>query len=231
MRRLYQISLLFLFCAFCWSPGDAQEISDSDLFTIGRLKYDGGGDWYSDPSSLPNLLKFLQQETGIPTAAREVVVAPSDRAIFNYPYLYMTGHGRITFSKEDAANLRRHLTSGGFLHVDDNYGLDQHFRREIKKVFPDAELQELPYSHPIYHSHFDFPNGPPKIHEHDGKPAQGLGIFYEGRLVVYYTYESDLGDGWEDPDVHKDPEEVRLQALKMGVNIIVYALRRFESAS
>ena len=231
MRRLNQISLLFLFCAFCWSPAESQEIAAGDLFTIGRLKYDGGGDWYSDPSSLPNLLKFLQQETGIPTAAREVVVAPSDRAIFNYPYLYMTGHGRITFSKEDAANLRRHLTSGGFLHVDDNYGLDQHFRREIKKVFPDAELQELPYSHPIYHSHFDFPNGPPKIHEHDGKPAQGLGIFYEGRLVVYYTYESDLGDGWEDPDVHKDPEEVRLQALKMGVNIIVYALRRFESAS
>jgi hypothetical protein len=211
-------------------PASAQEQTAGSLFTIGRLKYDGGGDWYSDPTSLPNLLEFLQQETGIPAATREAVVEPSDRAIFNYPYLYMTGHGRITFSEEDAANLRRHLTSGGFLHVDDNYGLNEHFRREIKKVFPDRELQEVPFSHPIYHCHFDFPNGPPKIHEHDGKPPQGFGIFDQGRLVVYYTYESDLGDGWEDPDVHGDPEEVRLQAQKMGVNIIIYALRRYELA-
>jgi hypothetical protein len=195
------------------------------------LKYDGGGDWYSDPTSLPNLLKFFKEQTGVPAVDREAVVEPSDPAIFNYPYLYLTGHGRIDFSEEDARNLRRHLTSGGFLHVDDNYGLDQHFRREIKKVFPDKELKEVPFSHPIYHSFFDFPNGPPKIHEHDGKPPQGFGIFYEGRLVVYYTYESDLGDGWEDPEVHGDPEEVRMQALKMGVNIIVYALQRFEETA
>jgi len=208
-------------------PLQAQETQSWERFTIGRLKYDGGGDWYSDPSSLPNLLKFVSDHTGIPCTEHEAVVEPSSRDLFNYPYLYMTGHGRITFSEEDAANLRRHLTSGGFLHVDDNYGLDEHFRREIKKVFPDQELQEVPYSHPIYHCFFDFPSGPPKIHEHDGKPAQGFGIFYEGRLVVYYTYQSDVGDGWEDPDVHHDPEEVRLQALKMGTNIIVYALSRF----
>ena len=208
----------------------SQSDQEGDLFTIGRLKYGGGGDWYSDRSSLPNLLKFLNQETGIPVAAREVVVEPSERAIFNYPYLYLTGHGRITFSDEDVKHLRRHLTSGGFLHVDDNYGLDEHFRREIKKVFSKIPLQEIPFSHPIYSAHFNFPTGPPKVHEHDGKPPQGFGIVYEGQLVVYFTYESDLGDGWEDPDVHGDPEEVRLQALKMGVNIIIYALRRFELA-
>jgi hypothetical protein len=202
-----------------------------DVFTIGRLKYAGGGDWYSNPSSLPNLLKFLREQTGLPTAEGEIVAEASDPAIFNTPYLYMNGHGRITFSDQDAANLRRFLTSGGFLHADDNYGMDEHFRREIKKVFPDLELQEVPYSHPIYHCFFDFPNGPPKIHEHDGKPAQGFGIFHQGQLVVYYTYQSDLGDGWEDPDVHHDPEEVRLQALKMGVNIIMYALRRSEFAT
>jgi hypothetical protein len=206
----------------------AQDTPDLHLFTIGRIKYDGGGDWYSDPTSLPNLLSFFHQETGIAAAVREVVIEPSDPEIFNYPYLYLTGHGRITFTDAEAANLRQHLTAGGFLHVDDNYGLDEHFRREIKKVFPKSDLVELPYSHPIYHSFFDFPGGLPKIHEHDKKPPRGFGIFHEGHLVVYYTHESDLGDGWEDTDVHNDPEEVRLQALKMGVNIIVYALQRFE---
>jgi hypothetical protein len=206
----------------------AQDNPGLDLFTIGRIKYAGGGDWYSDPSSLPNLLEYFSRETGIPVAKNEVVVEPSDPAIFNLPYLYLTGHGRITFSNEDAANLRRHLTSGGFLHVDDNYGLDEHFRREIKKVFPNEQWQEIPFSHPIYHSYIEFPGGLPKIHEHDKKPPQGFGIFYEGQMVVFYTYESDLGDGWEDPDVHNDPEAVRLQALQMGVNIIIYALRRYE---
>ncbi|TKJ41712.1 hypothetical protein CEE37_03860 [candidate division LCP-89 bacterium B3_LCP] len=205
----------------------AQEAPDLDVFTIGRIKYGGGGDWYSDPSALPNLLGFLEQETGIKAAEREVPVEPSDRAIFNLPYLYLTGHGNVKFTDEEAANLRRHLTSGGFLHVDDNYGLDEHFRREIKKVFPNARLEEIPYSHPIFHSHFDFANGLPKIHEHDNMPPQGFGIFYEGEMVLFYTYECDLGDGWEDPDVHHDPEEVRIKALKMGVNIIVYALQRF----
>ncbi|MBU0517658.1 DUF4159 domain-containing protein [bacterium] len=214
------ISLLVL-------PAYSQDKQQWERFTIARLKYDGGGDWYADPSSLPNLLEFAANQTGIPCAEREAIVEPSSREIFNYPYLYLTGHGRITFSAEDAANLRRHLTAGGFLHVDDNYGLDEHFRREIKKVFPDQVLQEVPFSHEIYHSHFDFPAGPPKIHEHDKKPPQGFGIFYEERMVVYYTYESDLGDGWEDPDVHNDPEAVRLQALRMGTNLVVYALSRF----
>jgi hypothetical protein len=209
----------------------AQDVVDLNVFTIGRIKYDGGGDWYSDPTSLPNLLAFFQKETGIQAAPREVIVEPSNPEIFNYPYLYLTGHGRITFSDEEAANLRQHLTAGGFLHVDDNYGLDEHFRREIKKVFPKDDLVELPYSHSIYHSFFDFPNGPPKIHEHDKKPPQGFGIVHEGNLVVYYTYESDLGDGWEDSDVHDDPEDIRLQALRMGVNIIVHSLRRFEGAN
>ncbi len=205
-----------------------EESLRADLFTIGRLKYDGGGDWYGNPSSLPNLLEFLARQAGIPSAQKETVVAPNDRELFNLPYLYMNGHGRVSFSAEEAAQLRRHLTSGGFLHADDNYGLDESFRQEIKKVFPELELQEVPYSHPIYHSFFDFPHGPPKVHEHDGKPAQGFGIFYQGQLVVYYTYQSDLGDGWEDAEVHHDPEEVRLAALKMGVNIIEYALRRNE---
>lgn len=231
MPRRSFIILALLLLTFAGGSSFSQTAEKDDLFSIGRLKYDGGGDWYCDPTSLPNLLKFLRQQTGIPAAAAETAVAPSDPAIFNFPYLYLTGHGRITFSDEDAAQLRRHLTSGGFLHVDDCYGLDEHFRREIKKIFPDAELQEVPYSHPIYHSFYDFPNGPPKVHEHDKKPAQGFGIFYQGQLVVYYTYQSDLGDGWEDPDVHRDPEVVRLQALKMGVNVIVYALRRNEFAA
>lgn len=226
MKRITLLFLAISLPAARLTPAPAQMTTSGELFTIGRIKYDGGGDWYCDPSSLPNLLKFLHEQTGIPTAEKDVAVAPTDQALFNYPYLYMSGHGRITFSDEDAVQLRRHLTSGGFLHVDDNYGLDEHFRREIKKVFPDQELQEVPYSHPIYHSFFNFPEGPPKVHEHDGKPAQGFGIFYQGQLVVYYTYQSDVGDGWEDPNVHHDPEEIRQQALKMGVNIIMYALQR-----
>jgi hypothetical protein len=230
MRFHHLIGTLCAMTILFASSTSAEDGAAGNLFTIARLKYDGGGDWYSNPSSLPNLLAFLREQTGIPAASREAVVAPSDRAIFNYPYLYMNGHGRINFSAEDVSNLRRFLTSGGFLHADDNYGMDESFRREIKKVFPETDLQEVPYTHPIYHCFYDFPQGPPKVHEHDGKPAQGLGIFYQGQLVVYYTYQSDLGDGWEDPDVHHDPEEIRQAALKMGVNIILYALRRSEFA-
>ncbi len=230
-RWRHRIVILCLLMLAFSAATAVEDGAAGNRFTIARLKYDGGGDWYSNPSSLPNLLAFFREQTGIPSASREVVVAPSDRAIFNYPYLYMNGHGRIHFSPEDVSNLRRFLTTGGFLHADDNYGMDESFRREIKKVFPETELQEVPYSHPIYHSFYDFPQGPPKVHEHDGKPAQGLGIFYQGQLVVYYTYQSDLGDGWEDPDVHHDPEEIRQAALKMGVNIIIYALRRGEFAA
>lgn len=193
-------------------------------FVIARLKYGGGGDWYSNPSSLPNLLQFIGEHTYVKVHNDEVRVGIMDKDFFNYPYLYMNGHGNVRFTDEEVLRLRQHLQSGGFLHADDNYGMDQSFRREIKRVFPDNELVELPFSHPIYHQLYDFPNGLPKIHEHDGKPPQGLGIFYQGRLVVFYTYECDLGDGWEDPEVHNDPPEKREAALKMGTNIVLYYL-------
>lgn len=193
-------------------------------FTIARLKYDGGGDWYSNPSSLPNLLKFLQTNANMEVATNEVRVGILDKDFFAYPYFYMNGHGNVRFSDEEVLRLRQHLQNGGFLHADDNYGMDQSFRREIKRIFPDNDLVELPFSHPIYHIFYDFPNGLPKIHEHDNKPPQGLGIFYKGRLVVFYTYECDLGDGWEDPEVHNDPEEKHQAALKMGSNIVLFSL-------
>lgn len=204
----------------------AQDISTYGKFTIARLKYDGGGDWYSDPSSLPNLLKFIKENAPIDAYPEEIRVSIIDNDFFSYPYLYMTGHGNIKFSDEEVLRLRRYLQSGGFLHADDNYGMDKSFRREIKRVFPNNELIELPFNHPIFHIFYDFPEGLPKIHEHDGKLAQGFGIFYKGRLIVFYTYECDLGDGWEDTEVHGDPEEKRQAALKMGTNIILYSLMK-----
>ncbi len=194
------------------------------LLTIGRLHYDGGGDWYANPSSLPNLLRAIRQRTSLRTTERERVVKLTDPNLWSVPYLYMTGHGNVLFSDADARLLRRHLEAGGFFHADDNYGLDASFRREIARVFPDRALADVPYDHPVYHLVYDFPSGPPKIHEHDGLPAQGLGIFLGGRLAVYYSYQTDLGDGWEDPDVHHDPEPVREQALRMGVNLFAYAV-------
>lgn len=229
-KRLILLLIILLQAAAAWAAEPVAPAT-GDLFTIGRLKYGGGGDWYDDPTSLPNLLKYVRENAGIPTAQQETVVAPSDQAIFSTPFLYMTGHGRITFTDEEAAMLRRHLTSGGFLYADDCYGMDESFRREIRKVFPDLELQEVPYNHPIYHCFYDFSSGPPKVHEHDGKPAQGFGIFYQGQLVVYYTYQADEGDGWEDEDVHHDPWEIRHEALKMGTNIVIYTLRRNELAA
>lgn len=193
-------------------------------FTIARLKYGGGGDWYCDASSLPNLLEFIDDNTDIKVNLKEKRTAPEDNDFFAFPYLYMTGHGNIRFTESEIDRLRKHLTNGGFLHVDDNYGLDQSFRREIKRIFPNQDLVELPFDHDIFHSYYDFPKGLPKIHEHDNKPPRGFGIFYKGRLVVFYTYECDLGDGWESPNVHNDPPEKRLAALKMGTNIIIYAL-------
>jgi len=203
----------------------AQDLDPRDPFRIARVKYGGGGDWYSNPSSLPNLLAFIAQNTDVVTAAEEEVVELSSPRLFSYPYLYMNGHGNIRFTDREVKQLRKYFESGGFLHADDNYGMDESFRRELKRVLPEADLVELPFNHPIYHSHFDFPNGPPKVHEHDGKPAQGLGLLSGGRLVVYYTYQSDLGDGWEDPDVHEDPPEKRLAALRMGTNIVIWRLR------
>ena len=193
-------------------------------FTIARLKYSGGGDWYSNPTSLPNLLEYLGKQTSMIPHESPAVVEISSIEIFNYPYLYLNGHGRIELSDSEAQNLREYLLAGGFLHADDNYGMDKYFRAQMKKVFPEEELVELPFNHPIYNSHFKFPGGLPKIHEHDNLPPQGFGIIRDGRLMVFYTYQSDLGDGWEDPDVHNDPPEKRESALKMGVNIIVYAL-------
>lgn len=193
-------------------------------FTIARLKYGGGGDWYCDPSSLPNLLKAINERTNIRAAPKEVVIELTNPDLYKYPYLYMTGHGIVRFTDEEVKILRNYLINGGFLHADDCYGMDSSFRKEMAKIFPDSPLIELPFDHPIYHSFYNFPEGLPKIHEHDNKPAQGFGIFYNNRLVVFYSYETDLGDGWEDPDVHNDPPEKREQALRMGINIVVYAL-------
>lgn len=189
---------------------------------IAKLKYNGGGDWYANKTALPNLIRFCNKELNVMIDNEEDDVEVGSQEIFNYPYIYMTGHGNVVFSAEEASNLRNYLVGGGFLHIDDNYGLDKFIRIELKKVFPELELIELPFDHPIYHQKFDFAKGLPKIHEHDGKPAQGFGLIYEGRLVAYYTYECDLGNGWEDPRIHNDPAEKREQALRMGANIISY---------
>jgi hypothetical protein len=196
----------------------------SDSLTAARLQYGGGGDWYANPSSLPNLLAAVRERTGIPTARTEGVVSLGDPALRDYPLLYMTGHGTVRFTPQERAALRSYLLDGGFLHADDNYGLDESVRAELALVFPDRDLVELPADHPVFHVFYDFPEGLPKIHEHDGQPPQGFGIFHDGRLVVFYSYESDLGDGWEDADVHDDPAAVREQALRMGVNLVLYAL-------
>ena len=200
------------------------EVSKGDSITIARLQYEGGGDWYANPSSLPNLLAAIRERTGIPVARREVTLRPLDPALRDYPYLYLTGHGDVRFSPAERDALRNYLLAGGFLHADDNYGLDESFREELAEIFPDTELTEIPADHPVFHIFFDFPEGLPKIHEHDGTPPQALGIFHGGRLVVFYSYESDLGDGWEDEDVHDDPPEIRERALRMGVNLFMFVL-------
>jgi hypothetical protein len=212
----------WLLLLFLTAPAAPEPAVDS--LTIARLQYDGGGDWYANPSSLPNLLAAVRERTGIPTAAREVTVTPLDPGLHDHPYLYMTGHGNVRFSPAERAALRAYLLAGGFLHADDNYGLDEAFREEMAAVFPDVELTEIPSDHPVFHSVYPFPEGLPKIHEHDGGRPQALGIFRGGRLVVFYSFESDLGDGWEDEDVHDDLPGVREEALRMGVNLFVYAL-------
>jgi len=189
---------------------------------IAKLKYNGGGDWYANKSALPNLVKFCNTQLSTSLVEEEDAVEVASPSLFNYPFVYMTGHGNVVFSMEDAANLRKYLIGGGFLHIDDNYGMDKFIRPELKKVFPELDLVEVPSSHPIYHQKFDFPNGLPKIHEHDGKPAQGFGLFYEGRLVLFYSYECDLGNGWEDQRIYNDPEAKRQEALKMGANLISF---------
>ncbi|MEC7855933.1 MAG: DUF4159 domain-containing protein [Candidatus Neomarinimicrobiota bacterium] len=196
----------------------------SQEFSIARIQYGGGGDWYCDPSSLPNLLAYLKANTSMSQASKEVRIKLTDSNAKQFPYLYITGHGNIRFSNNEIIALRSILSNGGFLHADDNYGMDKSFRREIKKVFPNKKFVELPHSHPIFSSYYELKNGLPKVHEHDNRPPQALGIFENNKLVVLYTYESDLGDGWEDATVHNDPPEIRDAALKMGVNIIYYAL-------
>ena len=198
--------------------------TDAPPLTIAQLQYDGGGDWYANPSGLPNLLRAIGQRTGLPVSTTPARIRLTDPTLWSYPYLYLTGHGNIRFSGEEARLLRRYLLDGGFLHVDDNYGLDESFRREIRRVFPDRELQEIPPTHPVFSVMYPFPEGLPKIHRHDGKAPQAFGIFERGRLVLFYSYESDLGNGWEDPQVHDDPPETREAALRMGVNLFMYAL-------
>ncbi|MEI6507395.1 MAG: DUF4159 domain-containing protein [Bacteroidota bacterium] len=191
-------------------------------YKIAKLKYNGGGDWYANKTSLPNLIKFCNQNIGTTIFAEEDIVEVGSKDIYNYPFIHLTGHGNIVLTTQEAENLRNYLTAGGFLHADDNYGLDKFFRREMKKVFPELELVELPFSHPIYHQKFSFDKGLPKVHEHDGKSPQGFGIIYKGRLVCFYSYECDLGNGWEDQDVYNDPEPVRQKALQMGANLLQY---------
>ena len=202
----------------------AEQPQDLSAVKLARLKYGGGGDWYNDPSSEVNLLRYVSAQTNIKVdPVYEFVDLESDN-LFQYPLVFMTGHGTVNFSTAEARRLRAYLENGGFLYVDDDYGMNESIRKELKKVFPDQELRELPFDHPIYHSHFDFDNGPPKIHEHDNKPAQGFGLFVGDRLCVFYTYESNPADGWADPEVHHDPPEKREAALQMGTNIVVYAL-------
>ncbi len=201
-----------------------QGASGADQLAVGRLQYDGGGDWYANPSSLPNLIQAINERTALRVAPRARVVRLTDPDLWEVPFLHMTGHGNISLTEQEVRVLRRYLEAGGFLHADDNYGMDESFRREIARVFPSRQLVEVPVDHPVYHIVYEFPNGLPKIHEHDGEPAVGYGIFIGDRLAVYYSYQSDLGDGWEDEDVHDDAANLRELALEMGVNLFVYAV-------
>ena len=201
--------------------------SAENSFRIAKLKYNGGGDWYANKTALPNLIRFCNEQLNMNIDPEDEIVEVGSPEIFSYPFVYMTGHGNVVFSQQEAENLRNYLLSGGFLHIDDNYGLDKFIRLEMKKVFPELSFVELPFNHPIYRMKFEFASGLPKIHEHDGKSPQGFGIIHEGRLVCFYTYECDLGNGWEDQEIYNDPEEVRQLALKMGANIVIYALTTF----
>ncbi|MEL6667610.1 MAG: DUF4159 domain-containing protein [Bacteroidota bacterium] len=196
---------------------------ESSSLKLALLKYNGGGDWYSNPTALPNLAQYCNQTLGTDFDINYATVEVGSAELFNYPWLHMTGHGNVVFNDQEAQNLRLYLMAGGFLHIDDNYGMDPFVRVAMKKVFPELEFVELPFDHPIYHQKYNFNSGLPKIHEHDGGSPQGFGLIYEGRLVCYYTYETDLGDGWEDAEVHNDPVEVRAAALQMGANIIQYS--------
>ena len=220
--KYWRLVLGILIVGFTIQGAEAQS-----SFKIARLKYGGGGDWYANKTSLPNLIKFSNAQLKMNIFPEEDVVEVGSNDIFQYPFVHMTGHGNVFFTESEARNMRNYLLSGGFLHIDDNYGLDPFVRREMKKVFPELSFVELPYDHPIYHQKYNFPNGLPKVHQHDGKVPQGFGLIYQGRLVCFYSYECDLGNGWEDQSVYNDPEELRQQALRMGANLLGYSTTVF----
>ena len=215
MKYIYII--IFITSHICLSQSSCQ---------LAVLKYKGGGDWYANPSSLKNLISFCNQNLNMNIQNDYAIIEPNSQDLFNHPYIYMTGHGNVLFSQSDVTNMRKYLQGGGFLHIDDNYGMDKYIRSEMKKVFPELNFIELPNTHPIYNNIYKFNNGLPKIHEHDNKPAEGLALIYNNRIICFYSYESDLGDGWEDQSIHNNPEEVRIKAFKMGANILAYSMNQ-----
>lgn len=224
MKYLNMKILILLFILLFLCNSEKLISQEKSAFKIARVKYSGGGDWYNDQSAEVNLLKFVHENTNINVEPVFFYVDLANDNLFLYPVIFLTGHGNINLTDKEATNLRTYLENGGFLYIDDDYGLDEYIRKELKKIFPDKDLIEIPYSHQIYHCHFSFDRGLPKIHEHDNKPPQGYGIFHNGRMCIFYTYETNISDGWADPEVHKNPPEKRQAALKMGTNIIVFAL-------
>lgn len=221
MNKLIKISLVAL--CFGITPLFAQQ----PTIKLGKLKYGGGGDWYANKTSMPNLIRFCNVNLKMNLHPEEDIIEVGSPDIFQYPFVHMTGHGNVVFTDGEAQNLRKYLISGGFLHIDDNYGLEKYIRREMKKVFPELEFIELPFSHPVYQQKYKFPNGLPKVHEHDNKPPQGFGLIYQGKLICFFSLECDLGNGWEDRSVYNDPEEVRQKALQMGANLVQYAFTNY----
>jgi len=221
---MYRVVFLSAFTLLSICEIVGQSSGSSSAFKIARLKYKGGGDWYNDPQEEVNLLKFVQQNTNIVVNPVYEFVEISSDKFFTYPFIFMTGHGNIVFSDAEVQRLRTYLENGGFIYADDDYGMDKAFRREIRKVFPEQQLIELPFSYGLYHCQYEFPTGPPKTHEHDGKPPQGFGLFHNGRLVLYYTYESNPSDGWDDPEVHGDTPAKHEEALRFGTNLVIWAL-------
>ncbi|MFN8278492.1 MAG: DUF4159 domain-containing protein [Chitinophagales bacterium] len=217
MKKIAVLPLILVLMSFLAAPEKPLKIA--------LLKYNGGGDWYANPTSLPNLIKYCNSQLGMNLDPEPPTVEVGSAELFNYPFVHMTGHGNVVFSEQELDNLRTYLAAGGFLHADDNYGMDPFIRPQLEKLFPGTNLVELPFSHPVFHQKYDFPAGLPKIHEHDNKSPQAFGLFHEGRLVALYTYECDLGDGWEDPEVHKDPPATHEKALKMGANILRYVFQ------
>lgn len=222
---MYKKKPWFLACLLLFAS--LMEVNAQAAFKIAKMKYGGGGDWYCNKTSLGNLIKFCNSNLRANIATEEDIVEVGSPELFTYPFVHLTGHGNVVFTDAEAQNLRRYLLAGGFLHIDDNYGLDKYIRREMKKVFPELTFIEVPFNHPVYSQKFKFTNGLPKVHEHDGKAPQGFGLVYQGRLVCFYSYECDLGNGWEDQSVYNDSEAVRQKALQMGANLVSFALSSY----